>query len=103
MMGNAIYDLSVPVIKGTNSIVALLHSNVHDKSETACIRCGRCVSVCPMRLQPIYMNAYEQKNDLENLRKHRLTDCMECGSCAYICPGRLHLVQAFRSGKAKLR
>jgi electron transport complex protein RnfC len=103
MMGNAIYDLSVPVIKGTNSIVALLPGNVREQHHTACIRCGKCIGVCPMRLQPIYMYAFERRDDLDNLRRYRLADCMECGSCTYTCPGRLNLVQAFRSGKAKLR
>jgi electron transport complex protein RnfC len=102
MMGNAIYDLSVPVIKGTNSITALLPENVKNLHEI-CIRCGRCVAACPMRLQPIYMYQYERKGDLDGLRKLNIADCMECGSCAYSCPGRLSLVQAFRSGKAKIR
>jgi electron transport complex protein RnfC len=102
MMGNAIYDLSVPVIKGTNSITALLPENVKRLHEI-CIRCGKCVAACPMRLQPVYMYQYERKGDLDALRRLNISDCMECGSCAYSCPGRLSLVQAFRSGKAKIR
>ncbi|MDR0937097.1 MAG: electron transport complex subunit RsxC [Oscillospiraceae bacterium] len=104
MMGNAIYDLDVPVIKGTNSIVALAPEQIHHSADTnsVCIRCGRCIGVCPMRLQPVYLYAYERKNKLDELKKLHIADCMECGSCAYICPGRLHLVQAIRSGKAKI-
>ncbi|MDR0857865.1 MAG: electron transport complex subunit RsxC [Oscillospiraceae bacterium] len=105
MMGNAIYDLDVPVIKGTNSIVALSPEQIHHNSEVegSCIRCGRCISVCPMLLQPVYLYAYERKDKLDDLKKLNIMDCMECGSCAYTCPGRLHLVQAIRSGKAKIR
>ncbi|MDR2605979.1 MAG: electron transport complex subunit RsxC [Oscillospiraceae bacterium] len=103
MMGNAIFDLSVPVIKGTNSIVALSPDLVKEKEVTACIRCGRCLSVCPMKLQPSYLYQFGRVNDLDSLRKYHIEDCMECGSCAYICPGRLNLVQGLRSSKAKIR
>jgi len=103
MMGNAIYDLSVPVIKGTNSIVALSPDLVKEKEVTACIRCGRCLNVCPMKLQPSYLYQFGRVNDIENLRKYHIEDCLECGSCAYICPGRLNLVQALRSSKSKIR
>ncbi|MDR2360181.1 MAG: electron transport complex subunit RsxC [Oscillospiraceae bacterium] len=103
MMGNAIYNLDVPVIKGTNAIIALFPYQTREKDDNKCIHCGRCVSVCPMRLQPLYMYQNERADNLDALRRLNLNDCMECGSCTYICPGRVNLVQAFRSGKAKLR
>lgn len=103
MMGNAIYNLDVPVIKGTNAIIALFPYQTREKDDNKCIHCGRCVSVCPMRLQPLYMYQNERADKLDVLRRLNLSDCMECGSCTFICPGRVNLVQAFRSGKAKLR
>jgi len=101
-MGNAMYDLSVPVIKGTNSLLAFSGAEDKTTENPSCIRCGRCVSVCPMRLMPLFMYIYERKDDFDNMEKYRLTDCIECGACTYTCPGRLHLTHSFRAGKAKI-
>ncbi len=102
MMGNAQFDLSAPVIKGTNALLAFSGKEDKTVENPTCIRCGKCAEVCPMRLVPMYMHMYERKNDLEYLEKLHVTDCIECGACTYICPGRLHLTQSFRTGKAKL-
>ena len=67
-----------------------------------CIRCGKCVSVCPMRLQPVFLYQYERAGMLSELERAHILDCIECGCCAYICPGRLHLVQSFRAGKQRI-
>ncbi len=102
MMGVAQHSLSVPVIKGTNALLAFAHNDAVLASDSTCIRCGKCVSVCPVRLLPIYLYMYERKDNLELLEKQRIMDCIECGCCSYICPGRLHLVQSFRTGKQKI-
>lgn len=102
MMGNAMYDLSVPTTKGTNALLAFCEDEDKTVKTPHCIRCGRCVEACPMKLLPLYMYMYEQKNDFEGMEKYHLTDCIECGACTYSCPARLHLTHSFRTGKAKI-
>ena len=103
MMGLAQEDLTAPVIKGTNAVLCLSSAQNGETGDHTCIRCGKCLSVCPTRLQPLYMYAYAKKNDLEGLKRFRVTDCIECGSCAYECPGKLPLVEQFRLGKKLVR
>ena len=103
MMGVAQKDLSVPVVKATNAILCLPHDENGAAENPVCLRCGKCVGVCPMGLQPLYMYRYAMCGDLDELKRLHLTDCMECGSCAYTCPGKLPLVEQFRKGKAMLK
>ena len=103
MMGFAQSDLSVPVIKATNSVLCLLKDVNGAAENPVCLRCGKCVSVCPMRLQPLYMYRFVNAGRVDELDRLNLLDCMECGSCAFTCPGKLPLVECFRAGKAMLR
>lgn len=103
MMGIAQDDLSVPVIKATNAILCLPHDENGAAENPVCLRCGKCVAVCPMGLQPLYMYRYANCGQISELSRLHLLDCMECGSCAYTCPGKLPLVEQFRKGKALLR
>ena len=103
MMGFAQSDLSVPVIKATNSVLCLLKDVNGAAENPVCLRCGKCVAVCPMRLQPLYMYRFVNAKRLDELERLNLLDCMECGSCAFTCPGKLPLVESFRKGKAMLR
>lgn len=103
MMGNAQFDTSVPVIKGSNGVLVLPASQNKAKENPCCIRCGRCVSVCPMHLQPLFLYAYERRGNTDELNRLHVTDCIECGCCAYICPARLQLVQSIRDGKALVK
>ena len=103
MMGFAQSDLNVPVIKATNSILCLLKDRNGAAENPVCLRCGKCVGVCPMRLQPLYMYRFVKAQRVEELERLNLLDCMECGSCAFTCPGKLPLVEQFRKGKAMLR
>ena len=103
MMGFAQSDLSVPVIKATNSVLCLLKDVNGAAENPVCLRCGKCVSVCPMRLQPLYMYRFVNAGRVDELDRLNLLDCMECGSCAFTCPGKLPLVERFRAGKAMLR
>ena len=103
MMGFAQKDLSVPVVKATNSILCLMKDKNGAAENPVCIRCGKCVEACPMRLQPLYLYRFEKVQDLEALERLNLLDCIECGSCAFTCPGKLPLVERFRRGKQLLR
>ena len=103
MMGFAQSDLSVPVIKATNSILCLLRDRNGAAENPVCIRCGKCVEACPMKLQPLYLYRFQKAGDLKALERLNLLDCIECGSCAFTCPGKLPLVERFRKGKQMLR
>ncbi len=103
MMGVAQSDLAVPVIKATNSILCLLKDENGAAENPVCLRCGKCVSVCPMRLQPLYMYRFTNAGRVDELMRMNLLDCMECGCCAFTCPGKLPLVETFRRGKQMVR
>lgn len=102
MMGMAVYNTDVPIIKGTGAVVALTEDEIKATEPTVCVRCGKCIDACPMHLQPMMLRAYSIKNDYENLKKFHILDCMECGACAYICPGKQTPVQYIRNAKPKV-
>jgi electron transport complex protein RnfC len=101
MMGRGQSTLDVPVIKATGAVLCLAHTD--ESVGKKCIRCGKCVEVCPMYLQPLYLYRYGKLFDRKKLDQLNLMDCMECGCCSYICPGKLPLVGTFRERKRMLR
>ncbi len=103
MMGAAQYDLSVPTIKGVNAITVLGASNKYDVQDSRCLRCGKCIDACPMKLMPVLMYKAMQTNDIEEMKAVNLMDCIECGSCAYTCPASVPLVLGFRVAKQLIR
>ena len=105
MMGQAQFDLGVPLLKGTGAVVGMTWGEVKpaNQKETACIRCGRCVEACPMRLQPVYLRLYADAGRYRELERFHIMDCIECGACAYACPARIRLVHSIRAGKQHLR
>ena len=103
MMGIAQYSLETSVIKNTNAILALDKKEGDLPSESACIRCGRCVEACPMNLVPSELNRLVMARKYEELETYHVLDCIECGSCSYACPAKRYLVQSIRMGKDEAR
>ena len=103
MMGAALYDLSAPTIKGVNAVTILGKKNKYAVDDPQCLRCGKCIDACPMKLMPVLMYKALQSNDPEVMKSVHMLDCIECGCCAYTCPAGVPLVLAFRSGKQILR
>lgn len=103
MMGAAQYDLSVPTIKGVNAITVLGRSNKYDVEDSRCLRCGKCIDACPMKLMPVLMYKAMQSSDIEEMKATHIMDCIECGSCAYTCPASVPLVLGFRVAKQVIR
>ncbi len=103
MMGFTLGTLDSPVTKGTSGITVLSEREVCRASETPCVRCGRCVEVCPMRLVPTKLGLAARAGNAELARRHHIAACVECGCCAYVCPAQLPLVQLIRLGKVLAR
>ena len=103
MMGFTQYDLSVPTTKGTNAVTILGRKNRFVVEESACIRCGKCIDACPMKLMPVLMYKSLFSGSIEEMKETNMMDCIECGSCAYTCPASVPLVMAFRSAKLQIR
>jgi len=100
MMGTALDDTDLPVTKTVNCI--LLQQASPPPQEQPCIRCGQCVEVCPVRLQPQELLRFARADMLQNAREARLFDCIECGCCAYACPSHIPLVHYYREAKAAI-
>ena len=99
MMGICATSFDAPTIKGNSGVLFFTEEEDKNVKDPHCIRCGRCVEVCPMNLEPLFMYMYYTKNDYENLEKYHVMDCFECGSCSYICPARMPLTHAFKTAK----
>lgn len=103
MMGVAISDIDVPVVKGTSAILCFTEEEAKSEAPSNCIRCGKCVSVCPMGLVPSALQKSAIHGHYDDFLKQNGMDCIECGCCAYTCPAKRELVQAIRTAKAAIR
>ena len=99
MMGLIATSLDAVNIKGTAGILFFTEEEDKTVENPTCIRCGKCITVCPMGLEPVYMYMYFKKGDFENMQKYHILDCFECGSCSYNCPGRMPLTHSFKTAK----
>ena len=102
MMGRAVVSLDVPVTKGTSGILIMQNEEAKRREYMECIRCSRCVSVCPMGLEPYLLMTFGQKQIFDRAENERVMDCIECGSCSYTCPSNRPILDYIRFGKAKV-
>lgn len=101
MMGFALYTLEMPVTKGTSGILVMSEQEApHVDRYKPCIRCGRCIDVCPMQLMPSMLSILSEAGHYEEAKDYSLFDCFECGSCAYVCPSKRPIVQFVRLAKS---
>jgi electron transport complex protein RnfC len=100
MTGNAQFSLDTPVIKTTNGIV--FQNSLKEEEETECVRCGKCIDVCPIGLLPRIIYHYIKQNDFVNAVDYGLKECIECGCCGYICPSLIPLVHYFKFAKMRI-
>jgi len=102
MMGQAIFNLDIPVTKTSSTLTCFLRDDISREIETPCIRCGKCVGVCPENLVPqMMMDACSQRN-VEGFEKLNGMECIECGCCSFICPARRPLTQSFKEMKREV-
>ncbi|MCL1848771.1 MAG: 4Fe-4S dicluster domain-containing protein, partial [Clostridiales bacterium] len=103
MMGAAIPSLEIPIVKVTNAVLALSAKDADPQEPSACIKCGRCVRMCPMRMMPPFIEAAYTMGKPELLQEYKVGLCAECGCCAYSCPAKRPLVQVMTLSKKMLR
>ena len=97
MMGFSMYGLDIPCTKTSSAILSFLRDEVSHVQETACINCGRCVSVCPGHVIPARLATFAQHGDMEKFQEFDGMECCECGCCSYICPAKRPLTQSIKS------
>jgi electron transport complex protein RnfC len=102
MMGKALNATNVPIIKGTSGVLLFKEEEANRIEPTNCIRCGKCITVCPMGLEPVLIAQYSENEMFENVEIEKAMDCIECGSCQYTCPAARPLLDYIRLGKFKV-
>lgn len=100
MMGKAVSNTDVPVVKGMSGVIVVPEKESVRNEIKPCIRCAKCVSACPLNLEPFLLMALSEKSLFERAEKERITDCMECGSCSFTCPANRPLLDYIRLGKS---
>ncbi len=100
MMGFVQQSLEIPIMKGSNGIIAVESDKTQ---EVSCIKCGRCVDVCPMELTPLYFAKYADEENWQGMKERNVMDCIECRCCEYICSSKIPLVTKIKAGKTAVR
>lgn len=105
MMGYTLSSDQLPVVKACNCLLVTTSDEIHPANTEAhlpCIRCGRCVDVCPAKLLPQQIYWHASTNNFERATEYHLFDCIECGCCSYVCPSQIPLVQYYRNAKSEI-
>jgi electron transport complex protein RnfC len=102
MMGKALSTLDVPIVKGSSGILLMDEQEARRKEVQPCIRCTKCIQVCPMGLEPYLLMTLSEKGLFERMEDEKTMDCIECGSCSYTCPSSRPLLDYIRLGKAEV-
>jgi electron transport complex protein RnfC len=102
MMGKAVTSSEIPIVKGSSGILIMPETEAKRNEIIPCVRCSKCVSVCPMGLEPYLLSALSDKAIYDKLELERVMDCIECGSCSYTCPASRPLLDYIRLGKNRV-
>ncbi|MFA5524427.1 MAG: electron transport complex subunit RsxC [Tissierellales bacterium] len=102
MMGLAQFTDEVPVIKGTSGILVLNEKEAKIPEPNPCIRCGKCVYICPVNLQPLFISQLSLKGQYDDTQRYHVLDCIECGSCSFVCPSKRPLLQSIKVAKKEV-
>jgi len=102
MMGKAVSNTDVPVVKGMSGVILVPAEESVREEIKPCIRCAKCVSACPLNLEPYLLMSLSERSLFERAEKERITDCMECGSCSFTCPANRPLLDYIRLGKTNV-
>lgn len=101
-MGRALASVNVPVTKGTSGVLLMPEEESKRDGAGVCIRCSKCVSACPMGLEPYLLMLISERHVFDRAEENHIMDCIECGSCSYTCPADRPLLDYIRFGKGKV-
>lgn len=102
MTGKALFSLDTPIIKSTSAIIVLTPEESTHKETEPCVKCGRCLQVCPVNLQPLLLSAYSLKDMFEMTQEYHVEECIQCGACSFICPSRRPLTESIRHAQREI-
>lgn len=103
MTGMAQFTLDTPVTKGTTGILVMTEEENKVHKVLPCIKCGKCVEVCPVHLQPLFISAYALKDNMEMAQKYYAESCIACGTCSYVCPSKRPLAESIDHAKSEIK
>lgn len=103
MTGNAQFTLDTPIVKATSGIIVLTEEEVKPEKVLPCIKCGKCLEACPVKLQPLFISAYALLDDIDSAEKFDALACISCGACSYICPSKRPLTESIKHIKDEIK